>query len=120
MSDVEGEERGNMYASALGDAYNLFLASWRMSMRRGAKMRVKIGVPPGEEAARRAREAEELWLDDIVETEHGFSGVAWGAPERLGHVRPGQKIDFAPSDILGWTVDINATRPSRARPGAER
>jgi uncharacterized protein YegJ (DUF2314 family) len=116
MPDGEGQEG----ASAGGDAYNLFLASWRMSLRRGAKMRVKIGVTLGEGAARRARETEELWLDDIVETEHGFSGTAWGAPERLGQVKPGQKVDFAPDDILGWALDVDMMRPSRARPGAER
>jgi uncharacterized protein YegJ (DUF2314 family) len=101
----------------VADGRDLFLATWRMLEPRRANVRVKVCVLAKEgsgeprlsaRASGRAEEVEELWLDEIVETNSGFCGVARMTPERLRHIEPGRKISFELRHIQGWTLDVDA------------
>ena len=107
-------------SSGVADGRDLFLATWRMLEPRRANVRVKVCVLAKEgsrgprlraRADGRAKEVEELWLDEIVETDSGFCGVARKTPERLRHIEPGRKICFELRHIQGWTLDVDAAAP---------
>jgi uncharacterized protein YegJ (DUF2314 family) len=90
-----------------------------MLSQKGERLRVRVGVvvAEGEGEPRLAgpgQDVEEIWLGDIAQTGRGFSGVAANTPERLRHIRQGQKIGFELRHIQGWTLDVEAAPPHGA------
>jgi uncharacterized protein YegJ (DUF2314 family) len=98
-----------------------------MLSHQGERLRVKVGVVVAEDEceprlAGPGQDVEEIWLGDIAQSGRGFSGVAAKAPERLRHIRQGQKIGFELRHIQGWTLDVEtapahgaAARESRSK-----
>jgi hypothetical protein len=91
-----------------------FMETWLSSGRRGDLL-VKIEIR-GEESRATAESggsvvagAQEVWLGDIAETEHGFSGAVCAAQTPLKRIRLGQRIAFDPTRILDWTISYYAS-----------
>ena len=96
----------------------LFFTTWRRLSRRGANLRVRVGVVVGESGARptlaeRGPDVEEIWLGEIAQTGRGFSGVPVATPERLRRVGPGEPIGFELRHIRGWTLDVEDKTAAR-------
>jgi uncharacterized protein YegJ (DUF2314 family) len=52
----------------------------------------------------RADLVESVWLDDIVKTPHGFTGVVREPSQLLRQIRVGQTIAFGQANVLDWTL----------------
>ena len=84
-----------------------FVQNWSVLSSDGG-LTVKIGVRDSEpcqpvaEPRGLAGDYCEVWLGEIRETAHAFSGVVRRAEPALRHIRPGQIISFDPTHILDW------------------
>jgi hypothetical protein len=96
--------------------------SWRMLARQGADVWVKVGVVEnGRRATRQlvaapvepGENVEEIWLGQIVETTHGFSGVV--TESRLSRTEIGERMRFARIHVLGWTTRLASAASETVR-----
>ena len=57
-----------------------------------------------------------VWLDGIVKTPQGFTGVVREPPQLLRRIRAGQTIAFGQANVLDWTLSSASDGACDANP----